>query len=74
MVCNGLPTKPVFNRQVETASSHKLTIVSKVSLSLDAEGLMYEFPAYVLNTKFDLILGRDWIKRMKPEPDWDLDT
>ena len=42
-------------------------------LSIYAAGLIYSVFAYMLDTKFDLILGRDWIKQIKPVPNWDQD-
>ena len=56
------------------AGGHKFIIDRAVTLSLDAAGLLHEVSAFVLDTKFDLILGRDWIKRMKLISDWDCDT
>ena len=70
----GCPVRSVSDREVETAGGHKFAINRAVTLSLDAAGLEHEVSAYVLDTKFDLILGRDWIKRIKPVPDWDRDT
>ena len=69
----GCPVQSVSNREVETAGGHKFAINRAVTLSLDAAGLTHQVFAYVLDTKFDLILGRDWIKRMKPVPNWEQD-
>ncbi|KAG2215256.1 hypothetical protein INT45_012706, partial [Circinella minor] len=56
----GLPTRLVSNREVETAG--------------DAQGYKHQIPAYVLDTKFDIILGCNWLKMVQPVPDWELDT
>ena len=70
----GLPTRLVSDREVETAGGHVLAINKQVTLPLDAQGYKHTMDAYVLNTKFDLILGRNWLKAVQPIPDWDLDT
>lgn len=69
----GCPVQTIPNREVETAGGHKFIIDRAVTLSLNTAGLKHKAFAYVLDTKFDLILGRDWIKRMKPVPNWDQD-
>jgi hypothetical protein len=67
-------TKTVLGRAVETAGGHTLTIDKQVSLALDVAGYRHSVEAFVLDTKFDLILGRDWLKSENPVPDWDIDT
>ena len=64
-VAAGLSTQIVSNREVETASGHVLVTNKQVTLPLDA---------YVLDTKFDVILRCNWLKLVQPIPDWDLDT
>ncbi|KAG2213622.1 hypothetical protein INT45_010121 [Circinella minor] len=70
----GLPTRLVSNREVETAGGHILAINKQVNLPLDAQGYKHQISAYVLDTKFDIILGRNWLKMVQPVPDWELDT
>ena len=65
----GLPTRLVSDREVETAGGHVLAINKQVTLPLDAQGYKHTMDAYVLNTKFDLILGRNWLKAVQPIPD-----
>ena len=72
-LASGCPVYTVSDREVETAGGHKFPINRAVTLSINAAGLIHDVFAYVLDTKFDLILGRDWIKRMKPVPNWDQD-
>ncbi|KAG2202586.1 hypothetical protein INT45_004628 [Circinella minor] len=73
-VAVGLPTRLVSNREVETAGGHVLTINKQVTLPLDAQNYKHQVDAYILDTKFDIIVGRNWLKMVQPMPDWDLDT
>ena len=73
-LANKLPTREIPGRIVETAGGHTTTISRQAVLSLDAQGYKHQVTAYVLDTKFDVILGRDWLKMAKPMPDWELDT
>ena len=73
-VAAGIPSRLVPNREVETAGGHILAINKQVSLPLDAQGYKHTMDAYVLDTKFDVILGRNWLKTVQPIPDWELDT
>ena len=73
-IAAGLSTRLVPNREVETAGGHVLAINQQVTLPLDAQGYKHQTDAYILDTKFDIILGRDWLKQVQPIPDWDLDT
>ncbi|KAG2212446.1 hypothetical protein INT45_003620, partial [Circinella minor] len=70
----GLPTRLIPNREVETAGGHVLAINKQVTLPLNAQGYKHTTDAYVLDTKFDLILGRNWLKTVQPTPDWASDT
>ncbi|KAG2216563.1 hypothetical protein INT45_013572 [Circinella minor] len=74
MIVAGLPTRLIPNREVETAGGHVLAINKQVTLPLDAQGYKHTTDAYVLDTKFDLILGRNWLKTVQPTPDWASDT
>lgn len=73
-VIDGLPTKVITGRSVETAGGHTLPITTQVTLPLNAAGYCHNVTAYVLETKFDLILGHDWLKQVEPVPEWDADT
>lgn len=64
---------PVLNRRVETAGGEVSEIKYKINLKVDLNGYTTSIVAYVFPTKFDLILGRSWIKQEKPVPDWDND-
>ena len=68
-VVTGLPTCLISNREVETAGGHLLTINKQVTLPLDAQGYKHTIDAYILDMKFDLILGRNWLKTVQPAPD-----
>ncbi|CDH61371.1 retrotransposon ty3-gypsy subclass [Lichtheimia corymbifera JMRC:FSU:9682] len=73
-VIDGLPTTAVTDRSVETAGGHTLPITQRVTLLLNAGGYHHSVEAYVLDTKFDLILGHNWLKQVAPVPEWDMDT
>lgn len=74
-LAQGLPSQEVRGREVETAGGQKLGVNAKVAVDLCVvDGLQHPWNAYVLNTKFDLILGQDWFKYMRPKPDWESDT
>lgn len=66
--------RKVPGRAVETAGGHTLSIDEQVTLVLDAAGYKHSIDAFVLDTKFDVILGRDWLKAVTPIPAWDVDT
>ncbi|KAF7720671.1 hypothetical protein EC973_006603 [Apophysomyces ossiformis] len=61
-IARGLSIKLITKRQVETARGHRINITEGVTLLLNASGFVHDIMAYILDTKFDLILGRDWIK------------
>lgn len=74
-VAEGLPQEQVHGREVESASGHTISVKSKVQFTLStAEGYKQRWAAYVLDTKFDVILGQDWFRWVKPVPDWDHDS
>ncbi|KAJ8651386.1 hypothetical protein O0I10_013083, partial [Lichtheimia ornata] len=70
----GQTRRKVPGRAVETAGGHTLSIDEQVTLVLDAAGYKHSVDAFVLDTKFDVILGRDWLKAVNPIPAWDVDT
>ncbi|KAG2190783.1 hypothetical protein INT47_012934, partial [Mucor saturninus] len=63
----------ISGRPVETAGGHLTTINQKASLLLSLNGYQDTIDAYVFPTKFDLILGRTWLQKAKPVPDWQHD-
>lgn len=73
-MAKGLSTSHVSGRQVETAGGHKFAITESVIVPLDIAGFKHSIEAFILDTKFDLILGRNWFQKTKPIPDWDMDT
>ena len=64
---------PVYDRQVETAGGETTEITKKVSMNVTVNGFTGTVAAYVFPTKFDLILGRAWLKEVNPQPDWATD-
>lgn len=63
-----------FSHQVETANGQLSTIKEKVEFELVVGDMVQQVQAYVFDTKFDLILGRQWFKRYKPIPEWSSDN
>ncbi|KAG2208645.1 hypothetical protein INT47_007743 [Mucor saturninus] len=64
---------PVFDRKVETAGGEVAEIKYKVNLKVDLNGYSSTITAYVFPIKFDLILGRSWLKQENPTTNWDTD-
>ncbi|KAG2195271.1 hypothetical protein INT47_005046 [Mucor saturninus] len=64
----------VHDRQVETAGGTISKIKYKVAMLINLNGYLNEITAYVFATKFDLILGRSWLKQVRPTPDWLTDS
>ncbi|OBZ81591.1 Transposon Tf2-6 polyprotein, partial [Choanephora cucurbitarum] len=64
----------VRDREVETAGGNISAITEKMSFELGLQGHINSMSAFVFNTKFDIIIGRSWIKRHKPEAHWDNDS
>ncbi|KAG1039496.1 hypothetical protein G6F43_012491 [Rhizopus delemar] len=60
----------VTGRLVETANGQTSKITHQVNFNLGLNGIRCPVQAYVFPTKFDVILGRSWLKMMSPEPDW----
>lgn len=74
-ICKHMTHHLVQGREVETAGGHTMAIKSLVSFDLSmADGYTHPWKAYVFDTKFDIILGRDWFKHVQPIPDWRHDT
>ncbi|KAG2228438.1 hypothetical protein INT48_009739 [Thamnidium elegans] len=65
---------PVYNRKVETAGGEITEIKYKVKLEVNLNGYKSFIMLYVFPTKFDLILGRAWLKTETPNTDWTSDT
>lgn len=61
------------NRQVETVGGNIAEIKFKVKMNIDLNGFQDQVTAYVFDTKFDLILGRSWLKQTQLVPNWDTD-
>lgn len=65
---------PVRGREVETAGGNISPIKEKLTFELDLQGHVSLLDAFIFDTKFDVILGRSWLKKHKPIPDWFDDT
>ena len=62
-------------REVETADGGITRIKDKVTFALSFDGKYHcHVTAYVFPTKFDLILGRTWLKEHNPLPLWESDS
>lgn len=74
-VCSHVTLEQVTGREVETAGGHQIGIHSRASFELGiVNGCVIPWRAYVLDTKFDLILGQDWFKSVEPIPHWHHDS
>ncbi|SAM00834.1 hypothetical protein [Absidia glauca] len=71
---DGLPLEPVQHQSVEVANGKKMVIKHKARLSLKKDTWRCDIDAYVLETRFDLILGMDWFRQANPVPDWQYDV
>lgn len=60
-LCKDLKGIEVDTREVETAGGHRLEISKKVVFSFSMADCNMQVEAYVLNTRFDIILGRNWL-------------
>jgi hypothetical protein len=69
----GTRTK-VYDREVETAGGAITAINEKMVFELDLQGHRSSVAAYIFDTKFDVILGRAFLKKHNPKPDWFDDT
>lgn len=62
------------DRAVETASGTIDKITEKIVFNVDIQGYKCTVSAFVYKSKFDLILGRSWLKLHKPDVIWEDDT
>ncbi|OBZ80702.1 hypothetical protein A0J61_11249 [Choanephora cucurbitarum] len=60
----------VQGRKVETAGGNTSPITEKVVFDLSLQGHTSSMSAFVFDTKFDIILGRSWLKEHKPKANW----
>ena len=61
-------------REVETADGGISTIKHEAQLDLNLGGYMCKVSAFAFPMKFDLILGRTWLKEHSPVPHWYSDS
>ncbi|KAG1085177.1 hypothetical protein G6F42_021497 [Rhizopus arrhizus] len=64
----------IHGREVETAGGNVSPINEKIVYDLNLQGHTSAMSAFVFDTKFDVILGRSWLKEHKPVADWFDDT
>ncbi|CEP06777.1 hypothetical protein, partial, partial [Parasitella parasitica] len=64
----------IYGREVETAGGNISPINEKIVYNLNLQGHNSSMTAFVFDTKFDIILGRSWLKEHKPVADWFDDT
>lgn len=62
------------DRQVETASGSIDQVREKFVFNLDIQGHISTLSVFVFNAKFDLILGRNWLKVHKLRVVWEDDS
>jgi hypothetical protein len=66
--------QPIPERHVETADGETTRINQRLNMDFNIEKYVGRITAYVFPTKFDLILGRTWLKQCNPKPDWFTDS
>lgn len=64
----------VSRREVETADGGVTIINREAMLELNLGGYDCQVSAFVFPTKFDLILGRTWLKEHSPKPNWNSES
>jgi hypothetical protein len=64
----------IHGREVETAGGNVSPISEMIVYDLNLQGHTSPMSAFVFDTKFDIILGRSWLKKHKPVADWFDDT
>ncbi|KAK4511130.1 uncharacterized protein ATC70_012342 [Mucor velutinosus] len=62
------------DREVETAGGTVHKITDKLDYVLNLQGYKVPVSSFVYDSKFDIILGRSWLKQHKPQFNWDNDT
>ncbi|OBZ81105.1 hypothetical protein A0J61_10846, partial [Choanephora cucurbitarum] len=65
---------PTPAREVETADGALTVIDKQARIDINLGGYLFDVNAFVFPSKFDLILGRSWLKAHCPSPDWTNDT
>lgn len=61
----------VKNQSVETANGQKTAIDKRVTLNFQLSAYhMDQLQGYIFPSKFDVILGREWLTRANPTPNW----
>ena len=61
-------------RHVETADGGTTRIDKTLNMRFHLGNFTDQITAFVFPTKFDLILGRTWLQRCNPKPDWFTDS
>ncbi|KAG1177351.1 hypothetical protein G6F36_010832 [Rhizopus arrhizus] len=66
--------RTVNDQAVETANGEQTMITGEATCTMKVKGegkdFIDTFKAFVFESKFDVILGNEWLKRVKPRPDW----
>ena len=64
----------IHGREVETAGGDISPITEQIAFQLNLQGHTSPISAFVFDTKFDIILGRAWLKQHHPIANWFDDT
>jgi hypothetical protein len=73
LISHALSVQDVYNQAVETADGKQSFINKKISFRMHlGDNHKHEevVTAFVFESKFDIILGRNWLKATAPVPDW----
>ncbi|KAG0975536.1 hypothetical protein G6F57_011275 [Rhizopus arrhizus] len=66
--------KTVSNQAVETANGEQTIISGEALCTMEIKGrgknFVNTFRAFIFESKFDIILGNEWLKKVNPKPDW----
>jgi hypothetical protein len=77
VITHALSVEQVLHQAVETADGKQSSINQKINFRMFlGDKLEYQevVSAFVFESKFDIILGKNWLKLNKPTPDWFNDT
>ncbi|KAG2208837.1 hypothetical protein INT45_009766 [Circinella minor] len=73
-IVTNLEMVQVEAREVETAGGHRLRIDKIVNVDFNLDRCSMTIKVYILDTKFDFVLGRNWLQKYTPDVNWSTDN